>query len=67
MGSKYVVCTEQDFPGAPRCNATFVSDNDAELLETAVRHGINVHGHANTESYREKVRNEFKLGEPPMM
>lgn len=65
MGSKYVICDEQDFPGATKCHATFVADNDDELLEMAVRHGINVHGHANTEEYRNKVRNEFRLGTPP--
>ncbi len=61
---KHVICSEEDFPGATKCNATFVSDNDDELLETAVRHGINVHGKANTEEYREKVRSQFKTGAP---
>jgi hypothetical protein len=64
MGRKYVECHEQDFPGAPACSATFTSDNEDKLLEMAVRHGINVHGHANTESYRDKVRSEFKEGSP---
>ncbi len=64
MGSKYVECHERDFPGAPECNATFVSENEDELLEMAVRHAMNAHGHANTESFREKVRSEFKEGAP---
>jgi len=65
MGSKYVICDERDFPDSSKCKATFVADNDDELLEMAVRHGMNVHGHANTEAYREKVRSEFKTGTPP--
>ena len=65
MGSKYVKCSEQDFPGATSCSATFVAENDDELLEIAVRHAINVHGHANTEEFRQKIRSEFKLGSPP--
>lgn len=65
MGRKYVECHEQDFPGAPTCSATFTSDSEDELLEMAVRHGMNVHGHSNTESYREKVRSEFKEGNAP--
>jgi predicted small metal-binding protein len=65
MGSKYVVCNEQDFPGATKCTATFIADNDDELLEFAVRHGMNVHGNANTEAYREKVLSEIKTGTPP--
>lgn len=65
MGRKYVICKEEDFPGATRCSKTFVADSDDELLEMAVRHGINIHGHANTEAYREQVRGEFKEGNPP--
>ena len=65
MGSKYVICGEQDFPGATTCTATFTAENDDELLEMAVRHGMNAHGHANTEAYREQVRNSFRLGTPP--
>ena len=65
MGRKYVICGEQDYPDSTTCNATFVSDSDDELLEMAVRHGINVHGHANTEEYRDKVRSEFRVGSPP--
>ncbi len=65
MGRKYVECHEQDFPGAPKCTARFSSDSDDELLEMAVRHGMNIHGHANTESYREKVRGEFRNGSTP--
>lgn len=65
MGQKYVSCREQVAPDAPMCNAMFSSNNVKELLEMAVRHGINIHGHANTEVYREEVRNRFKDGTPP--
>lgn len=64
MGSKFVECHEKSYPGAAECTAVFTSESDAELLEMAVRHGINVHGHSNTEEYRERVRNEFRLGSP---
>jgi hypothetical protein len=65
MGRKFVECHEKSHPGAPECSAIFAADSDKELLEIAVRHGINVHGHANTEAYREQVRKEFKQGTPP--
>ena len=64
MARKFVECHEKSYPGAPECSAVFTSDSDDELLELAVRHGINVHGHSNTEAYREQVRSEFRLGSP---
>lgn len=64
MGRKYVECHEKSHPGAPECDAMFTADNDDELLEMAVRHGINVHGHSNTEAYREEVRSHFMEGKP---
>ena len=65
MGSKYMECRVRDFPGAPRCTTTLVADNDMELLEAVVKHGINVHGSANTGAFRDQVRKEFKDGSPP--
>lgn len=65
MAKKFVECHEMSHPGAPTCSAIFSADSDDELLEMAVRHGINVHGHSNTEAYRDKVRSEFRLGTPP--
>ena len=64
MGRKFIECHEKSHPGAPVCSATFTADSDDELLEMAVRHGINVHGHSNTEAYREEVRSHFKEGAP---
>lgn len=65
MGQKYVSCREKTFPGAAECSATFTSTSEKELLEMAVRHGINTHGHSNTEAYREEVRSRFMDGTPP--
>ena len=60
MGRKYVDCKLQDLPGAPTCSKTLTADTEEELLEAVIKHGINVHGLANTPEFREKVRNEFK-------
>ncbi len=65
MGRKHVICHERTTDEAPDCGAVFSADDERVLLEMAVRHGINVHGHANTESYREEVRSRFRDGNPP--
>ena len=60
MGRKYMDCREQDAPGEPHCSTTLSADNEEELLEAVISHGINVHGFANTAEFRDKVRMEFK-------
>ena len=60
MGRKYIDCREQDVPGGGRCSWTLTADTEEELLEAALKHGINVHGHANTAEFRNKLINEFK-------
>ena len=60
MGRKYMDCREQDAPGENRCSTTLSADNEEELLEAVIKHGINVHGFANTAEFRNRVRKEFK-------
>jgi predicted small metal-binding protein len=65
MGSKYIVCQELTHPGGPKCNARFTADTEKALLEEAGRHAINVHGHSNIASYREKLLSQIKEVVPP--
>lgn len=65
MGSKYIECHEQEYPGGPECKALFTADSEKELLERAGRHGINVHGHSNTVAFREQMQGMVKEGTPP--
>ena len=60
MGRKYMDCREQDAPGETRCSTTLSADNEEELLEAVIKHGINVHGFANTAEFRNRVCKEFK-------
>ena len=60
MGRKYLDCQVQDIPGAEKCATTLSAETKEELLEAAIKHGINVHGLANTQEFREMVRKEFK-------
>jgi predicted small metal-binding protein len=53
-------CRVQDAPGETVCSTTLTADTDEELLEEVIKHGINVHGLANTAEFRDKVRKEFK-------
>ena len=64
MGRMYVKCHEQNFQGGPECGARFTADSEKELLEVAGRHAINMHGHANTESLREHLRDMIKEEAP---
>lgn len=60
MGRKFVDCQVQEMPGAEKCTTTLSAETEEELLEAVIKHGINVHGLANTPEFREKVRKEFK-------
>lgn len=60
MGRKYMDCLARDFPGGPRCTEKLSADTEEELLEAVIKHGINVHGYANTADFRAKVSKEFK-------
>jgi predicted small metal-binding protein len=60
MGRKYIDCNMQDAPDAKKCSASLSAETEEELLEAVIKHGINVHGLANTAEFREKVRSEFR-------
>jgi len=65
MATKYINC--HDLPGGSSCahSVTISAGSEKELLEMAGRHGINVHGLANTPSMREAIRKNMKEGKPP--
>jgi predicted small metal-binding protein len=60
MGRKYIDCQEMVAPGGAKCNERITADTEKELLELAGRHAINVHGHSNIASYREKLLGQIK-------
>jgi predicted small metal-binding protein len=64
MGRKYIDC--RDYPGNVKCSVALSADNDEELLEVVVQHGIKVHGYEDTPEFREKISKEFKEGAPPV-
>jgi hypothetical protein len=36
-----------------------------ELVEAAVQHGLFVHGHSDTQEFRDEIRESIKEGHPP--
>jgi predicted small metal-binding protein len=63
MGRKYIDCRE--FPSDIKCTVSIAADNEEELLEAVVQHGVKVHGYENTPEFREEIRKGFKEGTPP--
>lgn len=65
MGGKYINC--HDLPGGSKCvhSVTLSAGNEKDLLELAGRHGMSVHGLANTGEFRKTIIEHMKEGSPP--
>ena len=64
MGRKFIDCRE--YPSEMNCTVAFSADSDAELLEVAVQHAVQVHHHKDSPELRQQIRNLFKEGAPPL-
>ena len=63
MTRKYIDC--RDYPqSAKSCTVAISADNEDELVEAAVLHGVEVHGYDDTEDLREQLRAAVKEGSP---
>jgi len=62
MDRVYIDCRE--FPSESHCSLAISADDEAELLEAAVRHAKDVHGHEDTPEFRQELRRTFKHGAP---
>jgi len=63
MGRKFIDC--RDYPGDVKCSLALSADNEDELLEAVVRHGVAVHGYQDSPELREQMRMRMKDGTPP--
>lgn len=63
MGRKFIDC--RDYPGDVKCSLALSADNEDELLEAVVRHGVAVHGYQDSPELREQMRMGMKDGTPP--
>jgi len=64
MGRKYIDCRE--FPSDTNCSVAIAADDDKELLEAAVQHAVAVHGHQDTQEFRQQLKQLFREGSPPI-
>ncbi len=63
MARYYVDC--RDSPSESNCTIALSADTREELLEAAVQHAVQVHGHEDTAEFRELIRQMLKEGTPP--
>jgi predicted small metal-binding protein len=63
MARKYIDCREHS-DAENRCTVAISADNDEELLETAVQHGISAHGMEDSPELRNQLKTMFKEGSP---
>ena len=63
MGRKFIDCRE--FPSAMNCSVAISADSETELLEAAVQHAVQVHGHEDTAEFRDQLRQACHDGMPP--
>jgi predicted small metal-binding protein len=63
MARKYIDC--RDYPqGDKKCTVAISADNEDELIEAAIQHGITVHGYEDTQEFRKELRQSIKTGSP---
>ena len=63
MARKYIDCRE--FPSETRCSVTIAADSENELLDVAVQHAVAVHGHQDTQEFRQQLREAIHEGPVP--
>ena len=54
----------RDYPSEKNCTVAMSADSEDELLDAAVRHAVEVHGHADTPQFRSELRQVIKVGMP---
>ncbi|MCR6631730.1 MAG: DUF1059 domain-containing protein [Magnetospirillum sp.] len=61
MTRKTIDCRE--VPGS-QCTVALSADNEDELIEAAVQHAIQVHGHQDTAEFRQELRHAVHEEQP---
>lgn len=63
MERKYIDCRE--IPSDTKCTVTIAADSDRELMDVAVQHAVQQHGHKDTPEFRQQLTAAIKTGTPP--
>jgi predicted small metal-binding protein len=51
-------------PSESRCTVAISADSEKELIEVAVQHAVQVHGHQDTAEFRRMLKQAIKEGSP---
>lgn len=63
MERKYIDCRE--IPSDSKCTVTIAADTEQELMDVAVQHAVQQHGHQDTPEFRQQLTGAIKTGTPP--
>jgi predicted small metal-binding protein len=63
MERKYIDC--RAIPSDSKCSVTISADSEKELLDVAVQHAVQQHGHKDTPEFRQQLAGAIKSGTPP--
>jgi predicted small metal-binding protein len=62
MVRKYIDCRE--VPSESKCTVAMSADSENELMEIAVQHALQTHGHKDTPEFRQMLKKAIKEGSP---
>ena len=62
MGRKFIDC--RDYPSESGCTVAISADSEAELIDAAAQHAIQVHGHQDSPELRSQLREAVREGAP---
>ena len=62
MSRKYIDCRE--FPSESNCTVAISADSEAELIDAAAQHAMQVHGHQDSPELRSQLREAVREGAP---
>jgi predicted small metal-binding protein len=62
MARKYIDCRE--VPSESKCTVAISADSEKELMEVAVQHALQAHGHKDTPEFRRMLKKAIKDGSP---
>jgi predicted small metal-binding protein len=50
-------------PSEMNCTVAISADSEQELVDAAVQHAVAVHGHEDTQEFRDEIQGAIKQGE----
>lgn len=63
MARKYIDCRQ--IPSDSKCSVAISADTEQEVMDAAVQHAVQQHGHQDTPEFRSQLRQAIHEGAPP--